>query len=76
MRVRGDYSVAGIAEYYAIDLTWGWYPYSLPSVPGVMNRASDGQTRALFSEMEKKLGLKATLRAVPTEFLVIDRLRH
>jgi uncharacterized protein (TIGR03435 family) len=40
------------------------------------NRASDGEARELFAEMEKKLGLKATLRSVPTEFLVIDRLSH
>src|ERR1035437_2263408 len=94
--VSGDYTVAGIAEffshylrhplvdqtgseeYYAIDFTWDWFPYEEPTLPqpGVMNVASDGEARQLFSEMEKRLGLKATLRSVPMEFLVIDRLRH
>ncbi len=95
MRVRGDYTVAGIAElfsgylrhpmvdrsgsaeYYTIDLTWGWSPYSSPSFDaGMTNRATDSEAKELFSEMEKKLGLKVTLRSVPTEFLVVDRLRH
>ena len=67
----------GSAEYYAIDLTWGWNPYYQPPMaPGMTNRASDGEARELFSAMEKKLGLKVTLRSVPAEFLVIDRLSH
>jgi len=95
MRVKGDYTVAGIAElfsnylrypmvdrsasaeYYAIDLTWDWNPYSNPPFEvGMTNRATDGEARELFSAMEKKLGLRVTLRSVPTEFLVIDTLRH
>lgn len=95
MRVKGDYTVAGIAElfsnylrhpmvdrtgsaeYYAIDLTWDWNPYSNPPFEvGMTNRATDGEAKELFSGMEKKLGLQVTLRSVPTEFLVIDSLRH
>jgi uncharacterized protein (TIGR03435 family) len=93
MRMRGEYTVAqiaqflsnylqhplvdqtGSAEYYDIDLIWAWNPYPQPA-PGVMPRASNGEARELFSAMEKKLGLKATLRSVPTEFVVIDRLSH
>jgi uncharacterized protein (TIGR03435 family) len=66
----------GSAEYYAIDLAWGWNPYSVPPAYGTSNRATDGQARELFSQMEKKLGLKVTLRSAPTEILVIDRLSH
>ena len=95
MRLKGEYTVAGIAawfsqylqhpmvdetgstEYYAIDLTWDWNPYSVPPDPSIgVNRASNSEARELFSELEKKLGLKVTLRTVPAEFLVIDRLRH
>ena len=66
----------GSAEYYAVDLTWGWNPNSLPSVPGATNRATDREARELFVQMERKLGLKVTLRSVPTEVLVVDRLSH
>jgi hypothetical protein len=34
------------------------------------------QTANCFHDMEKKLGLKVILRPVPTEFLVVDRLRQ
>jgi uncharacterized protein (TIGR03435 family) len=94
MLLRGDYTVAQLAEqfsdylrhpmvdrtgsaaFYAIELRWGWNPYSEPPEPGTTNRATDGEAKELFSGMEKKLGLKVTLRPVPTEFLVIDRLSH
>lgn len=67
----------GSTEYFDLDFTWGWNPYSTPPfAPGMINVATDGDARQLFSEMEKKLGLKVTLRTVPTEFLVIDRLNH
>ena len=66
-------------EYYAVDFTWGWSP-SLEPPPdprsGMTNRASDGDARQLFSVMERKLGLNATLQSVPTEFLIIDHLNH
>jgi len=65
----------GSTEHYTIDITWGWSPYP-QLVPGVMNRASNGEARELFSAMEKKLGLKAALQSVPTEFVVIDHLNH
>jgi uncharacterized protein (TIGR03435 family) len=65
----------GSTEHYTIDITWGWNPYP-QLVPGISNLASNGEARELFSVMEKKLGLKATLQSVPTEFLVIDRLSH
>lgn len=67
----------GSAEYYAIELSWAWNPYAEPPFEvGMTNRATDGEARELFSEMEKRLGLQVALRSVPTEFLVIDRLRH
>ena len=67
----------GTREYYALDFTCGWNPYSAPPFEvGMTNRATDSEARMLFSEMEKKLGLKVTLRTVPTQLLVIDRLRH
>ena len=65
----------GSTEHYTVDMTWGGNPYP-QLVPGIPNRASDGEARELFSAMEKKLGLKATLRSVPTEFVVIDHLSH
>lgn len=65
----------GSADLYTIDITWGWNPgRQIQGVP--MVRATDGEARELFSIMEKKLGLKATLRTVPTEFIVIDHLNH
>lgn len=67
----------GSAEYYAIDLTWSWNPYSEPPFEvGMTNRATDSEAKELFSGMEKKLGLKVTLRTSPTEFLVVDRLNR
>jgi uncharacterized protein (TIGR03435 family) len=65
----------GSAEYYAVDVTWSWNPYP-QIVPGVINPASNGEARELFSAMERKLGLKVTLRSVPTELVVIDHLNH
>jgi uncharacterized protein (TIGR03435 family) len=59
----------GSEEYYAIKLTCGWNPYSAPPLEGMNNHAMDSDAKALFSEMEKKLGLKVTLRSAPTEFL-------
>ena len=75
LRIRWSIDT-GSGAYYAIDLRWDWNPYSERPEPGMTNRATDGEAKDLFSEMEKKLGLKVTLRSVPTQFLVIDRLSH
>ena len=65
----------GSTDYYAIDLTWGWNPNFRPPLPiGTFNIASDRDARELFSEMEKRLGLRVTLRSAPVEILVIDSL--
>jgi uncharacterized protein (TIGR03435 family) len=66
-------------EFYKVNLTWEWNPYAQPPLfgPGSgTNRANDGEARALFSEMEKKLGLRVNLRNVSAEFLVIESLSH
>ena len=67
----------GTEEYYDLNFTCGWNPYSAPPFEvGMTNRATDSEARILFSDIEKQLGLKVTLRSVPTEVLVIDRLNH
>ncbi len=65
-------------QYYAVDFLWFWNPYSLPPPLDGMatNRASEGETRGLFSEMGKRLGIKLILRSVPREVVVIDQLNH
>lgn len=68
--------MTGLDGYYDMALAWDWS--AMQSNAGVIerNKPGSGDLKALFTTMEKKLGLRVQRRIIPGDVLVIDHLEH
>jgi uncharacterized protein (TIGR03435 family) len=67
----------GSPEYCVVDFNCGVNPYAAPPFDtGMLRHVTDSEAREIFSEMEKKLGLKVALGTSSTELLVTDAIQR